>query len=279
MPVFDGPGLEAQGPNTPYDARLKAEIETDDATTLGEIIDAAAMRFGISSPQGRVSERLTGVVFFVPSDAERFQRRDEPWPKTIRTVTPQGTPSWVVRWCDVRFGELLAASDAGMVEGDPYRPYLWPVIPQGNAGQTFLDALWSLWLNWEHLLAAYGTYELARPILDRIKRARAATRARGWSSQKALERPQDLMPLLDASPRSDEIEGALGIPITQAAPWLEGLGYVCGDDERWRAGCDGAASALHQTVLAIEGRGRAPSVEEMKVILDIGEDAGRSEER
>ncbi len=136
LPVFDGPGFEDQSPDIPYAERVRVEVEVTEITPLGEIIDTAAARLGTTHPHGgRVCDALTGVVFYEPEDEVSFKWREEPWPRVIRLADETGLPSWGVLWTEIRFGELLAASDAQLIIGDPRRPYFWPVIPQGDGLQ------------------------------------------------------------------------------------------------------------------------------------------------
>jgi hypothetical protein len=164
---------------------------------------------------------------------------------------------------------LLAASQAGLLEGDPHRPYLRPVIPQGDAGQIFVAAVWSLWLTWEHVLAAYETARLARAILGRVRRGQKAAReSAGTAWRHALGRPQDLLPFLDDRPRrSEAVAEFVGLPVEQVEGALWGMGYVYGEDGFWRAGADPVGEALHRTVISIEHQGRAPTQADVEVIL------------
>jgi hypothetical protein len=153
-PVFDGPTLEDHEPEVPYAKRIKLEVLATDATTLGEIIDRAASEIGTSSHfHDRVADALTGIAFYEPSDEDGLGEEPElRWQETIRVVNDSGEPSWAVRWVDLRVDELLASQEAGLVAGDPSRPYLWPLISQGGVLQQLSDSLWTLWLHWEHVL-------------------------------------------------------------------------------------------------------------------------------
>jgi hypothetical protein len=270
--VFEGASLRDQGPERPYSERLKTSVDASLDTRLGEIIDAAATAFDIRwAGGGPISEYLRGVVFYEPTDEYGFQHRPQPWPSAIRTVGANGAPSWSVRWRDVRFGELLASADAGLVRGDPFRPYLWPVIPQGEAGPAFLEALWSSWIIWEHLLAAYGTVQLARTILERIRRARGSVfdQDSGARWQDALARPQDVIGYLTERPRdSHDVAAYVDRPVSETENALLGVGYVRGADGRWRAGADDAGQALHRIVIEIERAGGTPAGTTLRIVLE-----------
>lgn len=261
LPDFDGPGFEDQGPDVPYAARVKVEVEVTEVTPLGEIINTAAARLGITNRHGgRVCDALTGVVFYEPEDEVSFKWREQPWPRVIRLVDESGLPSWSVLWTEVRFGELLAASDAELVVGDPRRPYFWPVRPQGDGLQTFLVSLAFLWSAWEHVLAVYGTLDLARRIRNRIKRADEAVNE-NWEVpwERRLARPHDFFSYVADSPRTaKEIASLLGCPVEQAEAVLWGMGLSCNKDGFWTVAGDESASLITESIEMIRQSGRAP---------------------
>ena len=270
-PVFDGPVFEDQGEDLPYAKRVKVEVEVTEITPLGEIIDTAAARIGITNPRGgRVCDELTGIVFYEADDEVSFKWREQPWPRVIRLADEAGLPSWSVLWTEMRYGELVSASDANLVVGDPRRPYFWPVIPQGGGLQTFVISLRVLWSAWEYVLAGYGTFDLvrrvrrfhlARRIGARVKRAEKAIEQADWAMpwSKRLQRPHDFFDQVTGQPRTaEEIASLLGCPIEQAEAMLWGMGFSCDREGLWVVGGDAAASVLAESVQMIRQLGRAP---------------------
>jgi len=279
--VFGGPDFANHGPDLPYASRTKAEVSASSTMTLGEVIDRAALDVGITVEQGRVSEALTGVVFYEPEDEVALKPRREPWPDTIRIVDANGTPSWRVRWDETRVDELLEAHAAGLGVGDPHRPYLWPTIPQGDLLQQFHESLWTLWNAWEYILSGYGTYEIGRRVLDRVRRGRASFTDEGglglpWPQR--LGRPHDLFAYLAGEARrAAEVASLLGCSTQQAEGVLWGMGFVCGDDGLWRVAQDAAGRALYESVQQIRVLGRAPRRAELQAILELGPPATPSQ--
>lgn len=259
LDVFDGPSFADQGPEVGYAERLKVEVAADRTSRLGEIIGAAADAVGISIRGECLPDRLTGVVFYQPADDLEFQHRAEPWPRTIRLADAEGAPSWYALWSAVTVGELLHASDSGLVEGDPLRPYLWPVVPQSELVQTAIESLPFLWAAWSQFLTVKETGSFGAEIWKRIRPARELSELEpfgGW----ATERPQDIFPFLDGTPRStEEIAAFFCWTEERTAGWLEGTGYALGEDGNWRPGADRAALVLHESVRSIEQLGRAPT--------------------
>jgi hypothetical protein len=271
MPDFDGPGFENQGTDVPYAERVKVEVEVTEVTPLAEIIDTAAARLGITNQHGgRVCDALTGVVFYEPEDEVSFKWREQPWQSVIRLADDSGLPSWAVPWTETRFGELLAASDAQLVAGDPRRPYFWPVRPQGEGLQTFLVSLYFLWSAWEHVLAGYGTLDLARRIRNRVARADEVFDQENWAVpwEKRLARPHDFFSYVTGRPRTvEEIASLLGCPVEQAEAVLWGMGLSCGDDGLWTVAGDEPASLLTESVLMIRELGQAPRQETIAALF------------
>lgn len=270
LPVFDGEQFADQGPEVHYAHRAKVLVRVPSDTSYGAIIDEAADRFGVlSQNEMRISELVHCVALYRDADERGMAYDYDRWLAVVRTVDRHGAPSWAVRWSEVTVDEMLAARDAGVLLGDPLRPYFWPVIPQGDL-DDLAQALWMLWMHWEdiltHILAAGGTAALARSAVRRtlqtIRRARtsAAVDHQQWAA--ALRRPREFFAYLTDSARtSEEVAQHTGLRLYQVERGLPGLGYVLGPDARWRP-ATGAQAQLAEAVRDIEKRGRAPSLEE-----------------
>lgn len=267
--VFDGEQFAEQGPDVPYEDRAKVSVQASAATTLGEVIDQAARRFdvGIEPDDIPMSRRVPCIAFFRPSDVPSGTTEQT---GAIRTVDPKGRPSWAVRWSEIRLDELVASSEAGLLEGgDPLRPYFWPVIPQGGFADLAGSLAW-MWMYWEQALAAFETVNLGRTLIERVKRGQSVAYEGGrWSD--ALRRPQDLMPYLDRDARTtEEVSSYTAFSEEEAEGALWAMGYALGDDGRWRPGADQAAAVLRAGLLDIKRLGRGP--------LEIEEAAARVRE-
>jgi len=112
--LFTGPSLA--GPDVAYADRLKVVLDVEGEETLGSVIDRAAAAFGVAAGNefsgARMSEVITGVVFYRPEDEYGLQR-PEPWPDAIRVLDEAGNPAWAVPWDLVQYRDPLAASDSG----------------------------------------------------------------------------------------------------------------------------------------------------------------------
>jgi hypothetical protein len=123
----------------PYEPRPKVAVEADEDETLDLVINRAADRLGIRpNPsvlgQTAMSASIGGIAFYyAPTDEAAYQRDRAPWawPDRLVILDPSGKRT-VKPWQEVTVRELLAASEEGLLYGDPLRPYLYPGFPQGD---------------------------------------------------------------------------------------------------------------------------------------------------
>lgn len=279
--IWTGPSFEDHGPETPYAERLKFRLLVDESETLGSVIDRAAEHFGVTftpAPPGtRISEIITGVVFYRPDD-EFGLHRPEPWTAAIRLLDAAGQPSWAVPWNTVQYGELLVSADAGLVEGDPRRPYLWAVFPQGDViGVLFEPMLWLLQRNYEFILKSAGQGAIAgasgwvvKEALNRLKRSYKARHQDEdeygatpviprWHTR--FERPDDFLPELMEMPRTtEEAAKILDCPTAEAEAVMWGLGFAFEQsDGRWRLGGDEPAARIAMDLEDVRRTGVMPA--------------------
>jgi hypothetical protein len=134
-----GEQYEDEDMEGPYERRPKVDVEATEGETLAVVIDRAADAFRIHpNPavlgQTKMSAAIGGIAFYyVPTDEAAYRRDRFPdqWPHTLLIPGPTGEPL-EKRWQEVTVSELLAASKAGLLYGDPLRPYLCPGFPQGE---------------------------------------------------------------------------------------------------------------------------------------------------
>ncbi len=159
----------------PWASRMKVTVAADDETTLAEVIDQAAPSFGISArADGQptsVAGTINGVGFWRPGDDENGANHDRPLVDV--GVDENGAVVWR-GVSEIRMGDLRRAAHAGLLEGDPNRVYLAPLLPQGD-----LDLIASSWkLFWDltdhsldalgHILDVYGAYHLLKDARGRL---------------------------------------------------------------------------------------------------------------
>lgn len=271
VPVFDGEQFADQGPGVPYKQRARVRIAASPGVTLGQVIDEAAACFGVRSQGARsISEQVHCVAFYRDGDEAGMEYDYDRWHAAVRTVDTAGEPSWAVRWSVITLEELIAASDAGLVVGDPLRPYFWPVIPQGDAVDV---------------VTRYGHCGITGRTSSRISRPQR--RRPAWDARQRVTRfvlfaepgtrplrittrgrppcsdQTSSWPLWGQTPRTtSEIAARTGLSTAQVTDGLPGLGYVLGPDGRWHPAAHGVAAMLRQGMLDIKRAGRGPDLEE-----------------
>jgi hypothetical protein len=143
--MWIGERYEDEDIDTPYDHRPKVEVEASEDESLALVIDRAADALGIHpNPavlrETAMSAAIGGIAFFyAPTDEMAYRRNRAPdkWPQAL--LIPGQTGERIEKpWQEVTVAELLAASEAGLLYGDPLRPYLYPGFPQGD----LLDPHW-----------------------------------------------------------------------------------------------------------------------------------------
>jgi hypothetical protein len=140
--------------------------------------------------------------------------------------------------------ELIDAYEVGLLQGDPLRPYLVLVIPQGGIGliaewqqlQQSLEAAWHLSGVAAQIAGAFSFFGFVNRFIQRNsgEAARAIERnSPDWTQRGAA--PADLEELLATKPwRSAEVAALLGCSESEAEAILWGLGFTPqGDGGPW----------------------------------------------
>jgi hypothetical protein len=222
-------------------------------------------------PQGRFEELLRFAAFVLAGDEENgpavLQNKYLHLTR-VATVDADGLAHWDVRPLDSRIGDLLRAAEAGILDGDPLRPYLILAVPGGDLGA--IGATWSAFeeaftVVWEVVSAAGTAYSAAQAI--KAIRARLggakeviALRSGEWSERGA--RPADLAAILGARPRSpEEVAALLGCAEAEAEALLWGLGFEAGDDGLWSAAVENEEASVPLLARSMLGRSEATSTE------------------
>lgn len=173
LPKFDPP-FGDNGFEKPYSDRLKLQLQVDGAETL-----ASVYRRALEHWQPRISANsqahpadpvdvIYWAWFYVPEDEPRFQQRYE-WITDLILVDGDGHARWNLQAHEVPYDWLVRAGEQGLLRGDPLRPYLPMLLPQGGSGfQIGWETLQTSWQVLEGLLVAYGAYKLTNEARDRL---------------------------------------------------------------------------------------------------------------
>lgn len=248
MPVFGGDQLADQDADLAYAARRKTTVRVEGGDRLGQVIDRAAVAFGVTSLVERpVSEQIHCVAFYQAGDDRRFRHSYERWHQVIRLPDKEAL-SWPVVWRLVTIDELIGCAELGGLHGDPQRIYFWPVIPQGEAVEV-LAALYIGWSMWEHALSAHDTWKLAKSLKGHLNAARRGADADHARVNRALGRPDEFFALISepASTSLHVAEGS-GLTVEQVDLLMPAFGYVQNAQCEWVIGRD-ALSQLQRAHL------------------------------
>ena len=198
---------------------------------------------GTLSPAETVVEMIAYAAFYRADDdepgdgTEGVIRRDSRSRKhTVLIVRdPAGHAVWRRPPFDATMAELIDAHEAGLLEGDPLRPYLVLVIPQGVTGlpgewpqlQQQLEAAWHLSGIAAQIAGALSFIEVVRRFIQRRSGKAAEVVAKNssdWAQRGAA--PADLRELLASKPRSSaEIAALLGCSESETEAILWALGF------------------------------------------------------
>ena len=266
---FEQEHLDEQFYDMPYAERVRVGFEVEEGESLGATLERAADAMGIvprNTPWAppRVDASYHRVAFFKPEDeagfAPRAQGRMHLTELTL--VDDRGRALFgVSRLHAVRFSDLIRAADAGVIDGDPLRPYLildqgwgdWPGVDWATT-QTALDVVWEVVKAVAALTgAAAGVVKARSWLRERVDRGRTALATNPVWAQRG-DRPDQLAALVSLRPwKTHELAALLGCSESEAEGilWILGFSYDP-ETERWQRGHDEPAEMLSHLLSAIE---------------------------
>jgi hypothetical protein len=246
----------------PYPQRIRVQLEADESDSLASVMERAAELIGIQGPKwsgGRLDLRNSRIAFYKPEDDEGMAERAMPRLHSSELILLDDRGQAMFGVNDhraIRLADLIRASEAGTLEGDPLRPYLildygWGDIPPPDWA-TVLDGLKIA----RELLEVVGLAQTAawvgKWLKRRIGRATEALDAHPEWMQRGY-RPYQFQALLETRQWSlEELARLLGCSEEQAEGVLWALGYKYNDEtERWERAGDEAAQMLADIHTAI----------------------------
>ena len=130
-------------PELPVEEKPVAEFEVSLDAALGEVIDAACDAWDIKPGRYMIEHHVTrqsqftrfafvvaGRDPYLVADEDRYE-----WPDRLPAARETGEVEQVPG-LEITYRELLASSSLGLIEGDVTKPYVDPVIPQGEFGHV-----------------------------------------------------------------------------------------------------------------------------------------------
>jgi hypothetical protein len=227
-PPFGDNGFEK-----PYKDRLKLQLQVDAGETLASVYRRALAHWQPQiSPDSQAQpadamEVVHWAWFYLPEDEPRFHERYELATDLI-LVDADRSAWWNLEAHHIPYDWLVRAGEEGLLCGDPLRPYLPMLLPQGGDGfRIAWETLQTSWRVLEGLLVTYGAYELSNEarsrLLNRLKRRYSIeTHSPEWVDRggsasnvsRTLERkpwsPEDLRMIMDV-PSAQVAEDLLAV--------------------------------------------------------------------
>jgi len=179
LPKFEPP-FGDNGFAKPYKDRLTLDLQVDPAESLASVYRRALdyWRPQVSADSqahpADPMEVIYWVWFYIPEDELAFHQRYE-WATDLVVVDGQRHARWNLGIAEIPYEWLVRAGEEGLLRGDPFRPYLPMLLPQGGSGfQSGWEALQLSWQVLEGLLVSYGAYKLGKEgrdhLLSRLER-------------------------------------------------------------------------------------------------------------
>lgn len=240
--VFEGPPFDSEGDGVAWDDRQTVTLEVDQSETLAGVIDRAAAEFGVrttppgavrSGPASPVSSVIAGVAFYKESD-DLPGAQVGPWRSVFACVDAEGELSW--KWTsEAEYGDLMRAHERRLLPGDPRRPYLWPIYPQGGeelfgSWPDLIDVAGTALRAAEAMAAVYGAAEFIQAVTRRLRRAARIDHTHLEAHNAGPAQLQELLKF--RRPTVAEVATLFALSQEQAEDLLDAFGLAVAEDGR-----------------------------------------------
>jgi hypothetical protein len=233
LPKFDPP-VGGNGFTTPYAERLKLILTVEPSETLASVYQRA-----IDQLQPRVSndslsrpDDLLDIIYWVwfyeADDDDGVGERPYERPEDLILVDEDGRARWNLPMSQLQYGDIVRSGQQGLIRGDPLRPYLPLIQPQGGGElQVGWEAAQLAWQILEQLLVARGAVGLGREARDRLLgrlRGRHVTARHSdeWAARGGD--PQNMKRTIDRKPwRPSDLRIIMNLPTDADAEELLAL--------------------------------------------------------
>jgi hypothetical protein len=233
--------------DTPWGLRPKATLEVDNHT-LQKILQRAARTLEVKAPPDVLRWRQELYL-------SRFYTGDNSEPKQLTLIIdPEGRMTRTFSIVHVRYSQIIAASNAGLMEGDRNKIFLIlsDLQAQGGNGHFVLEELVRRLP--ETLIYIGAVYAGARAIIDTATAGLVVIRkVRNTWAERRLE-PSDISKVGIRPRTTSEAAQLLGISEPDTDTLLRALALEPSEDGTWRSRTDPDAEVLR---LAIEIAGEA----------------------
>lgn len=259
----------------PYAERAKVEIEVSEDTPLGYALQKAAAELGVPGPpwESTAPYRPAFIAFYREDrDRDFGQLRSE-----VSLLDEHGRARWTHSWRDEAISEYIRAGDAGVLDGDPRRPYLvlQPEIGNGILADfpTFVE-LWKLWWDIADKVAIaagiYAGWDLIKGKRGARKPTKSPEIVEGLYAEWKRNggRPDNLLVLLGQRPwHEEDLANVLGCTSDEAEALMLGLGYETNSVGLWVLGQSEQAKLVQGNAEFIIHAGMTSRTDAMERVL------------
>jgi hypothetical protein len=174
------PPVGEQGFHVRYGDRLAVELDVEQDESLESVyaraIDYFEPRPDPAAPEhhGKEIDSVAFAWFYEPVDDAGLEGSGKPWEwvQDLITVDQFGSARWNRSAAEIPYADLVRAGEQGLLRGDPLRPYLMLLQPQGDVD---FSTAWEITTRaWEILGHLALARELGRLVVDQVKRRRMA---------------------------------------------------------------------------------------------------------
>ena len=250
----------------PYAQRRKVRLEVEPDESLAAVLERAAELLGLRPDpemEGGFDPRSNRIAFYKPEDEDGFAPRWVPRVVAHELVLVDRDGRAIFGVYDhraVRFSDLVRASEAGTLDGDPLRPYLmldfgWGDVPPVD-WTTVQQALKVVW----EVLQAVGVVGgvvttvvgAKRWLAERVGRADQALAAHPEWMQKGYRPDQFRRLLVSPDMTTDQLAQLLGCTEEEAEAVFWAMGFALDPETaQWSDMGDEAAEMLANIITAV----------------------------
>lgn len=226
---------------TAYADRPSVDLQVAPDETVRAVLARAARLLGVRiDAHARLDDAIHYLAFHLPEDDDALDRRRYVSGSHVMLVDEAGRITWGNDFSTVTYEQIIRAADAGVIHGDPHRPYLILEQPAGNGVLLIWAAVTTGLLLLEKGLSVAANIEGVLQFRDRLRRrAERGRRAVQETSPDLLTRggqPAEILRyVLDQDVwHAADLGQRLGCAEELAEGLLEMFGYGESNSGVWR---------------------------------------------
>lgn len=244
------PPVGDQGFDVPYAERMKVELVVSDDESLDSVLRRAADAVrprAVAGSHGYTDDPMSTVHwtwFYEPADDATLNGKYYEMAPSLILVERHGLARWHVPRDEISYGELVRSAELGLMRGDPLKPYLVLLMPQGSGDmQLAWDAIRVIWDLLPGVVASIEAIRLGhrgvRSLRSRLRGADVtAAYQDAWTARGGG--PHDVARVVECGPWDvGDLAALMGVATNdEARAILELFGCAADADGRYAVGAD-----------------------------------------